>query len=73
MMTVPFFIEHDFEKIKVPQEIIYYCDNFTLNADRNDLRYLDCVYMHMGYYGNNPNHLKALRNNYHYKVIPVFE
>jgi len=72
-MTVPYYIEYDYEQVQVPQEILYYCDSYTLDADREDLRYLDCVYMNMGYYGNDPNVLKRMRNQYHYKVNPVFE
>ena len=62
------FIDIDNEKVKVPQEIVEYCDVFTYYADHDDLRYIDCVYMHMGYYGNSIDHLYELR----YKVIPVF-
>ena len=72
-MTVPYYIEYDYKQVQVPQEILYYCDSFTMDADREDLRYLDCVYMNMGYYGNDPNVLKRMRNQYHYKVNPVFE
>jgi len=72
-MTVPYYIEYDYKQVQVPQEILYYCDSFTVDADREDLRYLDCVYMNMGYYGNDPEQLKRMRNQYHYKVNPVFE
>lgn len=44
--------------------------NSQVDADRNDLRYLDCVYMHMGYYGNDPKRLKEFRVNH---VRPIFE
>ena len=55
-MTIPYYIENPITHVEteVPQEILYYCDNFTLDADRADLRYFDCVSMHMGYYGNDP-------------------
>jgi len=61
-------IDYDYKQVEVPQEIVEYCDVFTYYADRDDLRYIDCVYMHMGYYGNSIDHLYELR----YKVIPVF-
>lgn len=57
-MTVPFFIEDitDIRKplIEVPQYIVEYCDEFTLNADQTSLRYYDCIWMNLGYYGNPP-------------------
>ena len=34
---------------------------YTYDTDRDDLRYMDCVYMHMGLYGNNPDHLRQIR------------
>lgn len=71
-MTIPFFVEHNYQKVEVPQEILAYCDHFTLDADREDLRYIDCVYMHMGYYGNDLKRLEQERHNYHYDVKPIF-
>ena len=38
-------------------------DDFTTQADRESLRYLDCIYMHMGLYGNDPEHLRRLRGH----------
>jgi hypothetical protein len=64
---------HTLDRVNVPQEILYYCDDVTVDADRLDLRYLDCVYMHMGYYGNDPDVLKQYRNEYYSKPRPVFE
>jgi hypothetical protein len=72
-MTIPYYIEHNYQQVKVPQEILYYCDSYTLNADREDLRYLDCVYMNMGYYGNNPQLLKKMREDYFKSINPVFD
>ena len=51
----------DYQPVTVPHEIVRYCDSFTLDATREDLRYLDCVYMHMGLYGNDSNHLRQMR------------
>lgn len=62
-------IDIDHEQVKVPQEIVRYCDKFTYDADRDDLRYLDCVYMNMGYYGNSIHHLYEWRH----RVVPVFD
>ena len=54
-------IDIDHQQVQVPPEIIRYCDEFTYDADRDDLRHIDCVYMHMGLYGNNPDHLRQIR------------
>ena len=62
-------IEYNYKQVEVPQDIIEYCDYFTIDAKRDDLRFLDCVYMNMGYYGNDPEKLKELR----YKIMPIFE
>ena len=74
-MTVPFFIEEPitWKKIEVPYDIVQYCDAFTVDADREDLRYVDCVWMNMGYYGNDPRLLKKMRERLFNKVYPVFE
>jgi hypothetical protein len=59
-MTIPFFVEDPTQfhrpKVEVPYDIVQYCDRFTVYADREDLRYIDCVWMHMGYYGT-PAHI----------------
>jgi len=60
------YIDYDYQSIQVPQEIVQYCDEYTFNTPRDDLRYIDCVYMNMGYYGNDP---EQLLNN----IMPVFE
>jgi len=62
-------IDYNYQKVEVPQEIVEYCDHFTVDADRNELRYLDCVYMNMGYYGNDPDKLKEMRQ----RIYPIFE
>jgi len=74
-MTVPFFIEEPitWKKIEVPQDILYYCDMTTFDADREDLRYIDCVWMHMGYYGVPKHVMKAVRDEFNPPVLPVFE
>ena len=63
-------IDYDNKQVEVPQEIVSYCFGYTFGADTDDLRFIDCVYMHMGYYGNDPEYLKQLRNG---KIIPVFQ
>ena len=74
-MTIPFFIQdhitHQYKE--VPQEILAYCDDVTVDAQRDDLRYLDCVYMNMGMYGNKAEDLQEMRNRHYYRVYPVFE
>ena len=74
-MTIPYIIEDPTtnKKVEVPYEILSYCDLTTIDSDREDLRYLDCVYMNMGYYGNDPRLLKQMRQRLFNKVYPVFE
>ena len=55
--------------IEPPPEILEFCDKFTYNADRESLRYLDCVYMNMGLYGNDPKQLEEMRQ----RIYPVFD
>lgn len=62
-------IDIDYKQVEVPYQIVEYCDYFTYDAKREDLRYIDCVYMNMGYYGNDPNHLKKMRQS----IFPIFE
>lgn len=52
----------DYQQVPVPPAIIRYCDEFTLGTNSNDLRFLDCVYMNMGLYGNDPDRLEEYRN-----------
>ena len=37
-------------QIEVPEYVINWCDNFTVDAERDSLRFLDCIYYKMGYY-----------------------
>ncbi|MAD23686.1 MAG: hypothetical protein CMO44_05870 [Verrucomicrobiales bacterium] len=62
-------IDYDYQNLEVPPDILRYCDSFVLDAERNNLRYIDCVFMHMGEYGNDPQQLKEIRE----RIIPVFE
>jgi len=72
---LPIFVTEPitWKQIEVPSDIIKYCDMTTLNADREDLRYIDCVWMHMGYYGVSPEIMKAVREEFNPKVKPIFE
>lgn len=74
-MTVPFFVtDHILNKqVEVPQEILLWCDTMTVDADREDLRYLDCVYMHMGFYGVPKEIMKAVRDEFNPPVKPIFD
>ena len=67
-MTIPFFVENPTlphrPKVEVPYEIVRYCDEFTVDADREDLRYIDCIWMHMGYYGTPASIMKEARERY---------
>ena len=69
----PFYIDIDYQKVEVPQEILLYCDYFTVDAKREDLRYNDCVYLNMGLYGNSPQQMKEMRRRYNYNVRPIFD
>ena len=69
----PFYIDINYQKVEVPQEILFYCDAFTVDATREELRYLDCVYMNMGLYGNSPQQMKEMRRRYNYNVRPIFD
>lgn len=71
----PVFVEEPitFKKIEVPADIVRYCDNFTLDAKRKDLRYLDCVWMHMGYYGTPKEVMKEVRTRIAPPIHPIFE
>jgi len=62
-------IDYDYKQVKVPYEILEYCDRFTYDVNREDLRYIDCVYMNMGYYGNDLVKLQEMRKS----IMPVFE
>ena len=62
------FIDYD-KQVDVPYEVLQYCDIFTRGSDRNDLCYADCVYMNLGYYGNDLEDLKEMRK----RIVPVFE
>lgn len=62
-------IDYDYQNLEVPQDILRYCDSFVLDTQRNDLRYIDCILMNMGEYGNDPQQLKEMRE----RIIPVFE
>lgn len=61
-------IDYDYKQVPVPQEIVDFCDHFTYNAEREDLMYLDCVYMNMGYYGGDPVQLEQMRQ----RILPIF-
>ena len=75
------FITIDYDQVQVPDEILMWCDVFTYDAKRDDLRYLDCVYMNMGEYGNDLHELEKMRIELHkwkqeimeLDVMPVFE
>ena len=68
----PFYIDINYQKVEVPQEILAYCDYFTVDATREDLRYIDCVYYNMGLYGNNLEQIKEMRRRYGNEIRPLF-
>jgi len=74
-MTVPYYVEEPitWKQVQVPYEIVHYCDAFNPLVDREDLEYVDCVWMHMGYYGVPTHVMKAVREEWNPNIIPVFE
>jgi len=66
-ITVPHPQNH--QPTPVPHDIMLYC-NKTTNSNPEDLEYIDCVWMHMGYYGVPKNIMKAVRDE-HFNRIPV--
>ena len=59
--------------IEVSQDIVEYCDYFTVDAKRTSLRYQDCVWMHLGFYGNNADEMKKFRESHPPQIRPIFE
>ena len=47
----PTSLTHPPARIEVPEQIIQYCDKFTVDAERTDLRYIDCLW-----YNWHPSH-----------------
>ncbi len=63
-------VSFDYDRqVDVPHEVLEYCDYVTFDVERNDLRYIDCVYMNMGEYGNDPEQLREMRQ----RILPIFE
>ena len=60
----PYYIEYNYQQVEVPHDILWFCDHVTFDAERTDLRYIDCVYMQMGYYGNDLQELKKYRDEW---------
>jgi len=72
---IPFYVNNPsvpdhYPKVKVPDEIVRYCDD-KVSLSRESLQYLDCIWYHMGYYGNSKKALKEIRNNY--SIRPIFD
>ena len=63
-------------------DIVRYCDETTHDAERDDLRWLDCAWMHQGYYGTPKHIMQGVRDEYfnnplpplpEYPLYPVFD
>lgn len=72
---IPFYVANpsvpdDTPKIKVPDEIVRYCDD-KISFGRESLQYLDCIWYHMGYYGDSKKLLREIRDKY--SIRPVFD
>jgi len=74
-VTVPYYVEEPitWKQVEVPYDIVQYCDATNPLVDREDLQYVDCVWMHMGYYGVPKDVMKAVREEWNPNIIPVFE
>jgi hypothetical protein len=72
-ITVPHPYTH--QPTPVPHDIMKYCDAFTpLSTSQEDLEYIDCVWMHMGFYGVPKHVMKAVRDEFNPPPIrPVFD
>ena len=66
-------------QVEVAPDILRYCDAVTVDAERDDIRYLDCLWENHGYYGTPPHIMKAVRDEYFRNpppslpVYPAFE
>jgi hypothetical protein len=71
-ITVPHPNTH--QPTPVPYDIMWYCDK-TTRTNHEDLKYIDCVWMHMGYYGTPPHIMKTVREKYFNRipVHPIFD
>lgn len=86
-MTVPIYIQQPpsigFAVDEIPHEIVVYCANFTQldpydedNRREQDLRLIDCYWMHLGYYGTPPKIMEEVRRDFFRNrppVLPVFD
>ena len=72
-MTITVPHPHTHQPTPVPSDIVDYCNAFSYNKSPQDLEYIDCVWMHMGYYGVPTHVMKAVRDEWKPDVIPVFE
>ena len=72
---IPFYVANpsvpdDAPKVKVPDEIVRYCDD-KISFDRESLQYIDCIWYHMGYYGDSKKLLREIRDKY--SIRPAFD
>lgn len=77
---IPFYVANpsfpdDTPKVKVPDEIVRYCDdqisfgNGLTTFDRESLQYIDCIWYHMGYYGDSKKLLREIRDKYSIRSV----
>jgi hypothetical protein len=72
---IPFYVSNPsvpdyYPKVRVPDEIVRYCDD-KISFDRESLQYIDCIWYHMGYYGDSKKLLREIRDKY--SIRPVFD
>lgn len=71
---VPFMMEVPAQwgggQVEVAPDIIRYCDAVTVDAERDEIRYLDCLWDQHGYYGTPPHIMRGIRDEYFNNPLP---
>lgn len=71
---IPVMIEVPYSQggghVELAPDIVRYCDETTHDAERDDLRWLDCAWMHQGYYGTPKHIMQGVRDEYFNNPLP---
>ena len=60
-------------RVRVPHEKVVYCDNVTVNAPRDESRWLDCAFFVMRYYGHSEAQIRAVMDDWEpLPPLPVY-
>jgi len=57
-------------RVEVTPDILRYCDAVTFDAERDDIRYLDCLWENHGFYGTPKHIMQAVRDEYFNNPLP---